>query len=51
MCCCGKPTRNDEPGAYSWDGKTRSTYGVTGRAPEIAEGEEIIFDEPGRCGP
>lgn len=49
MCCCGKPTRNDEPG-YSWDGKTRGTYGVEGRAPVAPEGALVLYDEPGRCG-
>lgn len=49
MCCCGKPTRNDEPG-YSWDGKNRGTYGIDGRAPAVPEGGLMLYDEPGRCG-
>ncbi len=49
MCMCGKPTRNDEPG-YSWDGKSRSVYGVEGRAPTVPAGALILYDEPGRCG-
>lgn len=48
MCCCGKPTRNGEPGAYSWEGKTRGTYPIS--APALASGDVLLFDEPGRCG-
>ncbi len=48
MCCCGKPTINGEVGAYSWDGKHFSTRKP--HAPELAEGDTLIFDEPGRCG-
>ncbi len=48
MCCCGKPTINGEPGAYSWDGKSFMTRPVD--PPELASGDELIFDEPGRCG-
>ncbi len=47
MCCCGKPTINGEPG-YSWDGKSFSTRPV--HPPELAEGDELLCDEPGRCG-
>jgi len=47
MCCCGKPTINGEPG-YSWDGKSFSTWPVN--PPDLAEGDELIYDEPGRCG-
>jgi len=47
MCCCGKPTVNGEPG-YSWDGKS---FGVRQPdPPALAEGDELIHDEPGRCG-
>jgi hypothetical protein len=48
MCGCGKPTINGEPGAYSWDGKSFLTY--TPAPPELAEGERLLYDEPGRCG-
>lgn len=47
MCCCGKPTINGQPG-YSWDGKSFSTRPVS--PPDLAEGEKLIYDEPGRCG-
>lgn len=49
MCCCGTPIRNDQPG-YSWDGKNSGTYGIEGRAPELA-GATIVYDEMGRCQP
>jgi hypothetical protein len=47
MCMCGKPTLNGEPG-YSWDGKR---YGVRPvDPPALQEGDELVYDEPGRCG-
>lgn len=48
MCCCGKPTINGQPNAYSWDGKTFMTRQVS--PPSIQEGDAILCDEPGRCG-
>jgi hypothetical protein len=48
MCCCGRPTINGEPGAYSWDGKSRMTY--TPNPPALQDGDVLIYDEPGRCG-
>jgi hypothetical protein len=48
MCCCGKPTINGEPKAYSWDGKHFSTRQPN--PPALEEGDELIYDEPGRCG-
>lgn len=47
MCCCEKPTINGEPG-YSWDGK--ETFTRRPSPPELAEGDVLIYDEPGRCG-
>ncbi len=47
MCMCGKPTINGEPG-YSWDGKTHGTRPVA--PPDLEEGDELLYDEPGRCG-
>lgn len=47
MCCCGKPTKNGEPG-YSWDGKQFGIYQVD--PPDVQEGDIVLFDEPGRCG-
>lgn len=48
MCCCGKPTINGEPGAYSWDGLSFMTCPVN--PPALADGDTLLFDEPGRCG-
>lgn len=48
MCCCGKPTINGEPGAYSWDGKSFSTRQPS--PPTLNEGDELLYDGPGRCG-
>jgi hypothetical protein len=48
MCCCGKPTINGQPGAYSWDGKTFSTRQPS--PPDIQQGDVLLCDEPGRCG-
>jgi hypothetical protein len=42
---CGKPTINGEPG-YSWDGKSVYTRPID--APALREGDELIYDEPGR---
>ena len=47
MCCCEKSTRNGEPG-YSWDGKN---VGIRPLSPPELPGWEIVYDEPGRCGP
>lgn len=48
MCCCGKPTINGQPNAYSWDGKSYSTR--LPHAPTLRDGDELLHDEPGRCG-
>src|ERR1700721_24187 len=48
MCCCGKPTVNGEVGAYSWDGKSHMTRQPS--PPALRDGDELIYDEPGRCG-
>lgn len=47
MCMCKNPNVNGTPGAYSWNDGRTSTHPVV--APELLEGDEIIFDEPGRC--
>jgi hypothetical protein len=44
---CRKPTVNGQPG-YSWDGKTTGTYPPN--PPEMLDGDELLQDEPGRCG-
>src|SRR6266567_8637784 len=48
MCCCGKPNVNGEPNAYSWDGKRFMTYPPN--PPALETGDELLHDEPGRCG-
>lgn len=48
MCCCGKPTINGERGAFSWDGKTFMT--LKPNPPELKDGDDLLYDEPGRCG-
>jgi hypothetical protein len=48
MCCCGKPTINGTPNAYSWDGRHFMTR--TPNAPALLDGETLVYDEPGRCG-
>lgn len=47
MCCCAKPNVNGESG-YSWDGKNIGTRPID--APELTDGDVLVFDEPGRCG-
>jgi len=47
MCCCGKPTVNGEEG-YSWDGERKMIRKPD--PPEVADGDALLFDEPGRCG-
>jgi hypothetical protein len=47
MCMCGKPTINGQPG-YSWDGKSTGVRPVN--APALADGDSLVYDEPGRCG-
>lgn len=48
MCCCNEPNVNGTPNAYSWDGKSRSTRQPS--PPDLREGDELLYDEPGRCG-
>ena len=48
MCRCGKPNVNGTPGAYSWDGETFMTRQPM--PPDLADRDELIWDEPGRCG-
>jgi hypothetical protein len=49
MCCCDKPTINGEFG-YKWNEPTGPASVRPVNPPEIQEGDEILFDEPGRCG-
>jgi hypothetical protein len=48
MCCCGQPNVNGQPG-YRWQpDDPPSIRGIS--APELAKGETLLYDEPGRCG-
>lgn len=48
MCCCGKPTVNNEMG-YRWQPNDAPTVrGVN--PPDLQDGDVLLFDEPGRCG-
>jgi hypothetical protein len=48
MCMCSKPTINGQPG-YCWDNKEHvSMYPIN--APDMQDGDELLYDEPGRCG-
>lgn len=48
MCCCGKPVINGQPG-YKWQPNdapiVRQPF-----PPALDEGDELLYDEPGRCG-
>ena len=46
MCCCEKNVVNGQPG-YSWDGHTTQIHPIV--PPDIAQGDTVLFDEPGRC--
>lgn len=48
MCCCGKPTINGEHGFRWQPNDLPGVYPVM--APKIVDGDQILFDEPGRCG-
>jgi len=48
MCCCEKPTINGTT-------PVKMTFDTPGgnyqpSPPELAEGDQLLFDEPGRCG-
>jgi hypothetical protein len=48
MCCCSKPNVNGTPNGYSWDGKSHTTRAPA--PPALRDGDEVLYDEPGRCG-
>lgn len=48
MCCCPAPNINGTPNGYSWDGKSILTRKPD--APTVNDSDELIRDEPGRCG-
>ena len=49
MCCCGKPTVNGQPG-YRWNDPNGPTGIHPVNPPNLADGDVLIHDEPGRCG-
>ena len=48
MCCCGKPTINGELG-YKWQPNDAPSVRQP-HPPEFQEHDELLYDEPGRCG-
>ena len=48
MCACEQPTINGQPG-YRWQPGDASSVRAP-MPPALAEGDQLIFDEPGRCG-
>lgn len=48
MCCCGQPNVNGQPG-YRWHPDNAPSVRPVD-PPVLVFGEELIFDEPGRCG-
>ena len=49
MCCCDKPTINGELG-YKWNDPNGPSGKYPVNAPDLSEGDNLLFDEPGRCG-
>ena len=49
MCCCGKPTVNGELG-YRWNDPKALPSVRPLNAPELREHDNLLYDEPGRCG-
>ena len=48
MCCCGKPNVNGQMG-YKWSHDAAPGIHQP-RPPDLRDGDELLFDEPGRCG-
>ena len=48
MCCCRKPTVNGQPGCQMTPDSKPGTYPPN--PPEVEDGDEILYDLPGRCG-
>src|SRR5579872_5634439 len=49
MCCCGQPTINGQLG-YRWNNPDAAPGIRPIDAPELQEGDTLLYDEPGRCG-
>lgn len=48
MCCCDQPNVNGQPG-YKWQPSHAPSVRPVS-APDLAEGDTLLIDEPGRCG-
>jgi hypothetical protein len=48
MCCCAEPNINGQPG-YQWQPNDKPMV-RTPNPPALAEGDALLYDEPGRCG-
>jgi hypothetical protein len=48
MCCCDQPNINGQLG-YKWQPNDAPSKRPIS-APDISEGDVILYDEPGRCG-
>ena len=48
MCCCGKPTINGQLG-YKWQPNEAASVRPVS-PPSLADGDVLLYDEPGRCG-
>lgn len=49
MCCCDIPNINGQLG-YKWNNPNGAASIRPISAPETQEGDELLYDEPGRCG-
>jgi hypothetical protein len=49
MCCCVKTNVNGEVG-YRWNAPTAAPGVHPVNAPELADDDMLLYDEPGRCG-
>lgn len=47
MCMCDKPNINGQPG-YQWNSFGTMTHPLN--PPQLLEDDNILYDEPGRCG-
>jgi hypothetical protein len=49
MCCCGTPNVNGTLG-YRWESPNDPPSVRPVMPPELAPGDVLLYDEPGRCG-
>jgi hypothetical protein len=48
MCCCEKPNINGQPG-FQWQPNDPPRIRPV-MPPDLDDGDELLYDEPGRCG-